>query len=188
MSFDSGTRTVLSEAFMWGIGLAALAAVAMHAEALVETATGAADAPAAVSARASSSDAETPQQTGAAGTVELQAGENGHFHADAEINGQTVHVLVDTGASMVALSYEDAESAGLYLKPRDFTHRVSTANGYARVAPVTLDSVSIGDITVRNVRAAVSERGALSMSLLGMTFLGQLQRVDMRSGTLVLQD
>ena len=58
----------------------------------------------------------------------------------------------------------------------------------ARVAPVMLDRVSIGDITVRNVPAAVSEPGKLATSLLGMSFLSRLQRVDMRSGVLVLQE
>ena len=67
--------------------------------------------------------------------------------------------MVDTGASIVALTYEDAERAGVYVRDSDFTQRVRTANGMARVAPVTLDRVSIGDITVRNVPAAVSERG-----------------------------
>ena len=60
--------------------------------------------------------------------------------------------------------------------------------GVARVAPVVLDRVSIGDITVRNVPAAVSEPGRLATSLLGMSFLGRLQRVEMRAGTLVLQE
>ena len=58
---------------------------------------------------------------------------------------------------------------------------VRTANGVARVAPVTLDRVSIGDITVRNVPASVSERGVLGTTLLGMSFLGRLSRVDMRA-------
>jgi aspartyl protease family protein len=122
------------------------------------------------------------------GTVEIPAGSNGHYQTEAEANGRPIQVLVDTGASMVALTYEDAETAGIYLKPSDFTHTVSTANGIGRVAPVMLDRVSIGSITVRNVEAAVSEPGRLTMSLLGMSFLGRLERVDMRSGVLVLHD
>ena len=58
----------------------------------------------------------------------------------------------------------------------------------ARVAPVTLDRVSIGDITVRNVPAAVTERGRMRTSLLGMSFLRKLSRFDMRSGRLVMQE
>ena len=120
--------------------------------------------------------------------VELPVGSDGHFHVDAEINGRTVAVLVDTGASVVALTADDADAAGIYVTDKDFTGRIQTANGTARVAPVMLDRVSIGDITVRDVRAVISEPGALNVSLLGMTFLSQLDRVDMRSGKLILED
>ena len=120
--------------------------------------------------------------------VVLTAGSYGHFHADAEINGRRVGVMVDTGASMVALTYEDAERAGIAPRPSDFTHRSNTANGVARVAPVMLDSVAIGDIVIRDVRASVMERGKLGQTLLGMSFLGKLGRVEMRAGKLVLEE
>jgi len=93
-------------------------------------------------------------------TVEIRAGAHGHYFASAEINGRPIDVLVDSGASIVALTYDDAQRAGVYVRDGDYTQRVSTANGLARVAPVVLDRVSIGDITVRNVPAAVTERGA----------------------------
>ena len=66
--------------------------------------------------------------------------------------------------------------------------RVNTANGVARVAPVMLDQISIDDITIRNVRAVVAERGRLNQTLLGMTFLGQLSRAEMSRGILTLQE
>jgi aspartyl protease family protein len=122
------------------------------------------------------------------GGVELRAGSHGHFEARAEINGRPVEVMVDTGASLIALTYEDAERAGIYVKDSDFTQRTQTANGVARAAPVMLDRVTIGDITVRNVRASVAERGRLHMTLLGMTFLSRLSRTEMRKGTLVLYE
>ena len=120
--------------------------------------------------------------------VELKAEAHGHYYASAEVNGRPIDVLVDSGASIVALTYEDAYRAGLSVRDSDYTHRVNTANGPARVAPVTLDRVSIGDITVRNVPAAVSEPGKLGTSLLGMSFLGRLQQIDIRSGVLVLKE
>lgn len=120
--------------------------------------------------------------------VELKAGAHGHYFASAEINGRLIDVMVDSGASLVALTYEDARRAGLSVRDSDYTHRVNTANGTTRVAPVTLDRVSIGDITVRNVPAAVSEPGKLGTSLLGMSFLGRLQQIDIRSGVLVLKE
>jgi aspartyl protease family protein len=140
-----------------------------------------------VAARASDRTASRAS-TASGSTVELRAGAYGHYLTDAEINGRRVEVMVDTGASQVALTFEDASRAGIYVADRDFTQLVRTANGVARVAPVMLDRVSIGDITVRNVPASVSERGMLGTTLLGMSFLKRLSRVDFRSGTLVLQE
>lgn len=125
---------------------------------------------------------------GPPGTVELRADRSGHFLATATVNGRPIEMLVDTGASFVALSFEDAERIGVYVRPADFTAQVQTANGIAKVAPVTLDSVSIGDITLYDVRAVVSEPGRLGTSLLGMTFIGRLSRAEMRDGILVLQE
>ncbi|MFA5958205.1 TIGR02281 family clan AA aspartic protease [Hyphomicrobium sp.] len=122
------------------------------------------------------------------GAVTLPAGEYGHFLTEAEINGRPVDVMVDTGASLVALSYDDAGRAGIFVNPSDFTHAAQTANGIARVAPVTISSIQIGDITVRNVQAVVSERGASQRTLLGMSFLGRLSRVEMRGDTLLLEE
>lgn len=132
--------------------------------------------------------AEQVAASSEAGTVTIPAGSSGHFETDAEINGRTVHVMVDTGATVVALSYEDAESLGIFVNPSDFTHFAQTANGQARVAPVTISRISIGDVTVRNVPAVVSDRGNSGRTLLGMSFLGRLSRVEMRGGTLVLQE
>ena len=124
---------------------------------------------------------------GGSRSVELQAAGNGHFVAEAEINGSHIDVLVDTGASAVALTYEDARRAGIQPLDTEFTGRVQTANGVARVAPVVIDRISIGDFEVRNVKGFVSEDGALATSLLGMTFLSRLS-VSMRQGRLVLED
>lgn len=121
-------------------------------------------------------------------TVVLRAGTNGHYEARAHINGRAVDVMVDTGASLVALTFEDAEAAGIFPRAADFKHTVQTANGVARVAAVTLDQVSIEDITIRNVQGFVSERGKLGTTLLGMSFLSKLSRAEMSRGTLTLQE
>jgi aspartyl protease family protein len=154
--------------------------------------------PAAEQQAASSGDARRRMANAAAsrdagdkpssGGVELRAGRNGHFETRAEINGRGIEVMVDTGASLIALTFEDAERAGIYVRDSDFTQRTQTANGTARAAPVMLDRVTIGDITVRNVRASVAERGRLHVTLLGMTFLSRLSRTEMRGGTLVLHE
>ncbi len=131
---------------------------------------------------------ETASRSSAGRTVELKAGAYGHFFSRIHVNGRAVQAMVDTGASIVALTYEDARSAGIHIRDGDYTHRVSTANGVARVALVTLDSVAIEDIIVRDVRAAVAEPGKLTKTLLGMSFLGQLRRAEMSRGVLLLEE
>ena len=134
-----------------------------------------------------SDEAAAPPQLGSR-TVELKAGPHGHFYSRIRVNGRDVEAMVDTGASIVALTFEDAASAGIHIRDPEFTHRVSTANGVARVAMITLDTVALEDIMVHNVRAAVAEPGKLSKTLLGMSFLGQLRRTQMSRGVLVLEE
>lgn len=142
-------------------------------------------APAGDAPRAAKATADVPKADRA---VEIRAGAGGHFETTAYINGRPIEVMVDTGATMVAMPYEAAEAAGIFLRDSDFTQRVQTANGIARVASVTIDTVSIDDITVRNVRAAVSEPGKLKTTLLGMSFLGRLSKAEMSRGVLTLRE
>ena len=120
--------------------------------------------------------------------VELAAQGNGHHFAEAEINGRSITGLVDTGASMVALTYDDARRAGVLPRDSEFTQRASTANGVTKFAAIRIDRMSIGGIEVRNVSAAVMEDGKLETSLIGMSYLSKLGRVDLRSGRLVLEE
>ena len=122
------------------------------------------------------------------GRVELDAGPNGHYAADADINGRHISLMVDTGASLVVLTYEDAERAGVFVGASDFNAVSQTANGLARNAVVTLDEVCVESVCVNDVKAMVAERGRLHVSLLGMTYLGRLRRVDMQSGRLTLEN
>lgn len=189
MALSSGTRHLLREAASWTV-IAVVGAMAFtHYDELKTGIVGAIgkirSADAAVLPQA---DADVPRARRSGSVVEIAAARTGHFLTNVEIDGRPIKIVIDTGATKVALSYEDAERAGIYLSPNDFTHSVSTANGRARIAPVMLQSVSIGDITVHNVAAAVSEPGRLRTSLLGMSFLGRLSRFDMRPDLLVLQD
>src|SRR5690606_23344176 len=88
------------------------------------------------------------------GQVTLEPSDDGHFTATDLINGSPVSVLIDTGASIVALSHEDAERVGVQVSPDDFTKRVQTSNGIAKVAPILLESIKIGEITLYNIEAA----------------------------------
>lgn len=123
------------------------------------------------------------------GYVELLPNRQGHYETELEINGRRIGAMIDTGATLVALSHEDAGRAGIRPNSSDYTHRVRTANGIAKVAPVTLSRVRVGDITIRNVAGVVSEPGAMKGTLLGMSFLSRLSRFEIRDGRrLVLQE
>jgi aspartyl protease family protein len=191
MAWTSGNKQLLREAINWGVIAVIAVAAISHFETLKTGAEQMLGLPTPAHVAEARRGARTPpaaKPVGRDSVVEIEAERNGHFNAEADINGRSIPVMIDTGATMVVLSYEDAERAGLLLTDKDFTRAVSTANGVARVAPVTLDRVSIGNITVRDVPAAVAESGRLRTSLLGMTFLSRLSRFDMRSGRLVLQE
>ncbi len=189
MALSADTRQAVGMAAGWLVvaGAAAVSVVYFsEIKALARSALGLPAPHEAVAARGASAPHVPRPRSGP--TVEIKAGAHGHFQASAEINGRPVDVLVDSGASIVALTYDDARRAGVYVRDSDYTQRVSTANGLARVAPVLLDRVSLGNVTVRNVPAAVSEPGSLGVTLLGMSFLSRLSRVDMRAGVLVLEE
>ena len=120
--------------------------------------------------------------------TELKAGDRGHFFVDADINGRSIKVLVDTGASAVALSYEDAQKAGLRPNTLDFDVPVSTANGSVNAARAKLDRVEIDTVRVDNVDALVLPTGALNGTLLGMSFLSKLDSFKSEDGVLTLKN
>ena len=121
------------------------------------------------------------------GAVTVRADGRGHFLVEPVIDGRRIRMLVDTGASAVALSHEDAVSAGIRVAPGDFTISVNTANGVTQAAPVRIAEIQIGDITVRGVQAMVAKPGALNVSLLGMTFLKRLGGFEIAQGRLTLR-
>ena len=121
------------------------------------------------------------------GLVRLNADRSGHYWTEAEINNRMVPALVDTGATLIALRYEDARSMGLVTSADKFDVRVRTANGEGRAKRVTLRSVTVGTITVRDVEALVTEQGALATNLLGMSFLKRLARFEVQRGQLLLE-
>jgi len=118
--------------------------------------------------------------------VALSADRNGHYLADATINGIAVRVMVDTGATMVALAADTASRLGIAPARNAYRVAISTANGAIAAAPVVLDHIRVGQIDVYNVQAVVMPPGALSINLLGMSFLGRLTRFEAGGGQLVL--
>lgn len=113
---------------------------------------------------------------------------NGYFETTATVNGEEIGMLVDTGASSIALTYEDAERIGLEPEKLNYIVTVMTANGRTQAAPVMLSEISVGPITRRNIGATVAAKGRLDQSLLGMSFLSTLDTLQMRTDELRLRD
>lgn len=163
------------------IGLAGAVTTVGAAQAVVTLspfARGAAPEPAAMVAKVE------PAQPATAASI--SKGADGHFWAEAEVNGRSVRFLVDTGATAVALTAADAQRLGYSLKDLDYAYSVTTANGQARAAAVKLASVSVSGARVADVDALVIEKG-LDTSLLGMTYLGRLSRFEATRQSLILR-
>jgi len=120
-------------------------------------------------------------------TVEVARTNGGDFSISAQINGARVHLVLDTGASSVVLTEDDAKAAGLPIAMLSYTVSIETANGRAGAAPVTLDRVAIGGLEERSVEALVVQPGQLRTSLLGMSFLNRLQGWQVNGDRLVLK-
>jgi aspartyl protease family protein len=125
------------------------------------------------------------------GKIVLEGDGRGHFLAQVTVNGASLPMLVDTGASSVVLTYEDAGRLGIVPPGNGFTASVQTANGAVRAAPVRLRSVELRGVsaTIRqsDVEALVMPPGRLASSLLGMSFLRRLGRVEMADNRLVIE-
>jgi aspartyl protease family protein len=128
--------------------------------------------------------APAPKATG--GDASVLKGEDGHYWAEASVNGTAVRFLVDTGASAVALSVADAERLGLQPASLAYDYTVNTASGEARAAKVKLATISVSGAEVNDVDAFVIDKG-LQTSLLGMTYLGRLSKFEATQEALILR-
>ena len=118
--------------------------------------------------------------------VVLERAEDGHFYADAEINGTTIRFMVDTGATSVALTEQDAATLGIELADEDFTERGSGVGGIVGLKPVTLDSLAVGDIEITGVDAVVA-KSSMNVSLLGQSWLSRLDKMTVQGDQMVLR-
>lgn len=117
----------------------------------------------------------------------IQRDPDSHFRAQMLVNGRSIRMMVDSGATSVVLRESDARLAGIYLTPASYTAQADTAGGTVAVAPVVIDRLAIGTIERRQVRAAVVADDKLSQSLLGQSFLGQLNEVKINGNTMQLR-
>ncbi|MCP3056991.1 retropepsin-like aspartic protease family protein [Aurantimonas marianensis] len=116
----------------------------------------------------------------------LRADRSGHFRADARMNGRPVPVLVDTGATFVAIDEATARQLGIVPARTDYRHTVQTANGETRAALARIDRLQLGPIELRDVEALVTRDGTLPVTLLGMSFLSRLSKFEIADGRLTL--
>ncbi len=120
-------------------------------------------------------------------TVELARAGSGDFRVGTEVNGVRLPMVLDTGASSVVLTHEDAKKAGLPTEFIKYAINVETANGHTLAAPITLDRLAVGSIVERQVPALIAQPGQLKTSLLGMSFLNRLQSWEVRGGRLLMR-
>lgn len=111
---------------------------------------------------------------------------DGHFYADVRINGASVRMLIDTGATTTLLSRNDARRAGIQARPGEFNQRGRTVGGDIALKPVTIGRMALGPVIAHNVPAMVAEAD-VPISLLGQSFLRRVGRVEIEGDRLVLR-
>lgn len=129
----------------------------------------------------------SPQQLvlGDGSRIEVPRARDGHFYLTLDVNGTPVDFVVDTGASDVVLTRQDAARVGLDPERLRYVGVAMTANGEVPIAPVRLDELRLGDVTDRKVRASVNG-GELFRSLLGMSYLGRFEKIEIARDRLIL--
>ncbi|WP_156841876.1 retropepsin-like aspartic protease family protein [Novosphingobium aquimarinum] len=130
-------------------------------------------------------DRESAREAWLSGETVLPRSGDGHFYANVQIDSRDLRMLVDTGASVVALTGEDAEAIGLTWSDADLREIGRGASGPVQGVPVMLDRIELGGLEARNIRAAIVPEG-LDVSLLGQSFLSQLPGVRIDGDRMML--
>ena len=130
-----------------------------------------------------SASAGTPNAGNGFASREIPRAADGHFYLDAQVNGAQVHFLVDTGASMVALTPADAQRAGIALPSERMT--AQGAGGAIEVIPVTIERIAVGPLEARDIDGAVARE--LPISLLGQSFLSRIGNVQISGDRMILR-
>ncbi len=120
-----------------------------------------------------------------AGEVVLPRADDGHFYADVTVDGGSANMMVDTGASIVALTADDADAVGVQWSQDAIQPVARGASGTVYGVPVRLERVQVGQLEAQGVDAVVVPEG-LDVSLLGQSFLSKIQRVEIEQDRMVL--
>jgi len=108
---------------------------------------------------------------------------DGHFRTNTIINGRSLRMLVDTGASMVAISRSDAENLGFHFRDSAFNRSGKSATGRVRFVEINIPEMTVGGITIQNVPTAIIDRRKMP-PLLGMTFISRLKKMEISDNML----
>lgn len=119
--------------------------------------------------------------------VRVERSQTGDFHVRVQVNGASVPMLIDTGASSVVLTVDAARAAGLPVDMLKYDVTIETAKGRSFAAAAVLDQIRVGDIVERRVPALIVRQGDLRISLLGMSFLQRLESFELRGRQMVLR-
>lgn len=117
---------------------------------------------------------------------EVQRARDGHFYLTLQVNGKNIPFVVDTGATDIVLSRDDAEKIGIDPESLSYIGRANTANGVVKTATTVLDRIALGDTVDYDVRASVNG-GQMDGSLLGMAYLNRFSEISMRGDRLILK-
>jgi aspartyl protease family protein len=168
----------MSRSFAWlAISAALTGAVAAYGD------------PQRIATGAGATIADLLRSTASASTrdTEIPRGVGGEFSLQAKINGATIPMIIDTGATSVVLTWESAKAAGIPLELLAYDVDVETAGGRTRAARLTLDRLAVGKLVERSVPALVVPRGQMKTNLLGMSFLDRLASWEVGPETLTLR-
>ncbi|OFW80678.1 MAG: hypothetical protein A2887_03320 [Alphaproteobacteria bacterium RIFCSPLOWO2_01_FULL_40_26] len=127
----------------------------------------------------------TSARIGEDGEITINLAQDGHFYIDVRVNGVPVRFMIDTGASDIVISVQEARRIGIDTKKLIFNKAYQTANGMSFGASIMLNEIEIGNIKFRNVSASVNNAD-MGMSLLGMSFLRQFKKYEFYRDKLVL--
>lgn len=132
---------------------------------------------------AAAQDWRTPHAS--SGTVVIQRGWQGHFFTDGDVAGKSLNFLVDTGATTVALSKDQAHFVGVDVDHLTYDRKMETASGTITAASVTLPRLRIGDIQLLDVQATVLDTPS-DIALLGQSFLSRIDQVSIAGDRMTL--
>ena len=115
----------------------------------------------------------------------LKTASDGHFYVTLSINNKPINFLIDTGATAMILSKKDGEKLGFNVDNLNFSQLAQTANGEILISPVVFDKVSLGFKNFSNVKAFISQTD-MEKSLLGMSFLSRLKKLELGRNIMII--